>query len=58
VAFFEPLEIWRVPALRKEFRRREGRNPRADQSYLPARLVRARTLGRRVLGAARRRIIP
>ena len=49
VEFFEPLEIWHVPALRAEFRRRAGRSPRPDRSYLPPRLVRAQALGRRVL---------
>jgi hypothetical protein len=58
IEFFEPVEIWAVPELRDEFRRRTGRNPRPDRSYLPSRLVRARTLGRRMLGAAKRRFIP
>ncbi len=57
VEFFEPLEIWHVPALRREFRRRTGRGPRPDRSYLPPRLVRARAFGRRVFHAARRRIV-
>jgi glycosyltransferase involved in cell wall biosynthesis len=58
VAFFEPVEIWGVRRLRREFRERTGRNPRPDRSYVPPRLVRTRTLGRRVLAAAKRRIIP
>ena len=58
VASFEPLEIWHVARLRQEFRRRTGRNPRPDRSYLPPRLVRARMFGRRVLSAAARRILP
>ena len=58
VAFFEPIEIWEVPGLRQEFRKRAGRSPRPDRSYLPPRIVRARKLGRRVLSAAKRRIIP
>jgi hypothetical protein len=58
VAFFEPLEIWGVPRLKQEFLSQTGRPPRPDRSYLPSRLVRARTLGRRMLGAAKRRIIP
>jgi hypothetical protein len=58
VAFFEPIEIWEVPRLRQEFRKRAGRSPRPDRSYLPPRIVRARKLGRRVLSAAKRRIIP
>jgi hypothetical protein len=57
-AFFEPLEIWGVPSLRREFRRREGRTPRPDRSYMPPGLDRARQLGRRVLSAAKRRIAP
>jgi hypothetical protein len=58
VEFFEPLEIWHVPALRAEFRRRVGRNPQPDRSYLPAWTVRAKRAGRRVFHAVRRRIIP
>ncbi len=58
VAFFEPIEIWGVRMLRQEFRKRTGRDPRPDRSYLPSRFVRAQKLGRRVLSAAKRRIIP
>ena len=58
VAFFEPLEIWQVPRLRQAFRERAGRNPQPDRSYLPSGFVRAQALGRRVLSAAKRRIIP
>jgi hypothetical protein len=58
VEFFEPLEIWHVPSLRSEFRRRTGRSPRPDRSYLPPRLVRARQLGRRVFKAVQRRVLP
>ena len=58
VAFFEPIEIWGVRMLRQEFRKRTGRDPRPDRSYLPSRFVRARKLGRRVLSAGKRRIIP
>jgi glycosyltransferase involved in cell wall biosynthesis len=58
VEFFEPLEIWHVPSLRQEFRRRTGRNPRPDRSYQPPRLVRAQRLGRRVVAAVGRRILP
>ncbi len=57
LAFFEPVEVWGVRRLRQEFRKRMGRNPRPDRSYLPSRVVRARTLGRRVLSAAKRRMI-
>jgi hypothetical protein len=53
---FEPLEIWHVPALLQEFRRRVGRAPRPDRSYLPPWPVRARRLGRRLFNAARRRM--
>jgi hypothetical protein len=58
VEFFEPLEIWHVPALHAEFRRRVGRNPKPDRSYMPAWPVRARRVGKRVFHAVRRRIIP
>jgi hypothetical protein len=58
VEFFEPLEIWHIARLRDEFRRRVGRNPRPDRSYLAPWPVRAQWLGRRVLHAAKRRLIP
>jgi hypothetical protein len=54
--FFEPLEIWHIRLLRDEFRRRVGRSPRPDRSYLPTWPERARRFGRRVVGAARRRL--
>jgi hypothetical protein len=53
---FEPLEIWHVPALRAEFRRRMRRAPKPDRSYLPPWPVRAQRFGRRVMNAARRRL--
>lgn len=56
--FFEPLEIWHLPSLHDEFRRRTGRSPRPDRSYRPPRLVRAQRVGRRVFNAVRRRILP
>jgi hypothetical protein len=56
--FFEPLEIWHIPKLRSEFRRRVGRSPRPDRSYQAPPLTRATRLGRRVFNAARRRIVP
>ena len=56
IEHFEPLEIWHIPALRDEFRRRVGRRPRPDRSYVPSWPTRAQRLGRRVLGAARRRL--
>jgi hypothetical protein len=54
--FFERLEIWHVAALREEFRRRVGRRPRPDRSYLPSWPARARRLAHRTVNAARRRI--
>jgi hypothetical protein len=53
---FEPIEIWFIPALRDEFRRRAGRSPKPDRSYLPPWPTRARRLGRRLVSAARRRL--
>jgi hypothetical protein len=58
IEFFEPLEIWHLPVLRREFRQRTGRSPRPDRSYLPPRLVRAKKLGRRVFHAVKRRVLP
>lgn len=54
VEFFEPLEIWHVPALAREFRRRTGRRPRPDRSYLPPWPVRVRHLAWRTARAALR----
>jgi hypothetical protein len=56
VEFFEPLEIWHNPPLAREFRRRVGRTPRPDRSYVPAWPVRARQLSGRVIDAVRRRL--
>jgi len=56
IEFFESLEIWHNPALAQEFRRRVGRNPRPDRSYLPAWPERARKLSARVVNAVRRRV--
>jgi hypothetical protein len=56
IEHFEPLEIWFIPVLREEFRRRVGRSPRPDRSYLPPWPVRARRLGVRVFNAVRRRL--
>lgn len=53
---FEPIEIWFIPALRDEFRRRVGRAPTPDRSYLPPWPVRARRLAQRAVNAARRRL--
>jgi hypothetical protein len=58
VEFFEPLEIWHVAALGAEFRRRAGRSPKPDRSYMPPWPVRARQFSRRAFHAVRRRIIP
>jgi len=58
IEFFERLEIWRVPSLGREFRRRTGRDPRPDRSYRPPASVRAARLGRRVFNAVRRRLTP
>jgi hypothetical protein len=55
-ALFEPLEIWHIPALRAEFRRRLGRSPRPDRSYQPTWPERAQRFGRRLMSAARRRL--
>jgi glycosyltransferase involved in cell wall biosynthesis len=56
VEHFEPLEIWHIGALRDEFRRRVGRRPRPDRSYMPPWPVRAQRFGRRLMNAARRRL--
>ncbi len=58
IEFFEPLEIWQVPRLRKEFIRRTGRRPRPDRSYRAAWPTRARSFGRRAWNAVRRRVRP
>jgi hypothetical protein len=54
--FFERLEIWHIRRLRDEFRRRAGRRPAPDRSYLPPWPTRARRFGRRLVSAARRRL--
>ena len=54
--FFEPLEIWHVDLLRDAFRRRVGRAPKPDRSYLPPWPARARHFGQRLVNAARRRL--
>ena len=56
IEHFESLEIWHIPVLDDEFRRRVGRRPRPDRSYMPPWPVRAQRLGRRVMNAARRRL--
>jgi hypothetical protein len=35
VEFFEPLEIWHIGGLAREFEMRTGRRPSPDRSYLP-----------------------
>jgi hypothetical protein len=55
-AFFEPLEIWHIAKLRDQFRRRVDRSPQPDRSYVPSWPTRAQRFGRRVAGAARRRL--
>jgi hypothetical protein len=55
-AFFEPLEIWHIGKLHKRFRRFVGRSPKPDRSYVPSWPARAQHLGRRIVGAARRRL--
>ena len=58
IEFFEPLEIWHVPALRREFTRRTGRQPRPDRAYLPPLSTRLARAGGRVYRAVKRRILP
>ncbi len=58
IEFFEPLEIWHVPLLRDEFRRRTGRTPRPDRSYREPLARRARVFSRRALNAVKRRLAP
>ena len=58
VEFFEPLEIWHVPLLRDEFRRRTGRNPHSDRSHHLPLSTRVSRLGRRALAAVKRRVMP
>jgi hypothetical protein len=58
VEFFEPLEIWHIVRLGDEFRRRVGRSPRPDRSYMQSWPIRAQRFSRRVFQAVRRRIVP
>ncbi len=58
IEFFEPLEIWQVPLLQTEFRRRTGRHPRPDRSYRRPWPARARSAGRRAFNAVKRRLLP
>ena len=56
--FFEPLEIWHVPVLRDEFKRRAGRTPHPDRSYRKPFVQRARTFSRHALNAVKRTLTP
>jgi glycosyltransferase involved in cell wall biosynthesis len=56
IEFFEGLEIWHIPLLAEEFRRRVDRSPRPDRSYLPTGPTRAQRFGQRLVNAARRRL--
>ena len=58
IEFFEPLEIWHLPLLRKEFRRRTGRQPRPDRSHIAPMPVRLSRFSARILRAIRRRVTP
>jgi hypothetical protein len=53
---FEPLEIWYLPSLRAEFRRRTGRSPQPDRSHIRPMPARLRRFGGRVLSALKRRV--
>ena len=55
-AFFEPLEIWHIPALRAEFRRRRRTVAEARSLVPPTWPERAQRFGRRLMSAARRRL--
>ena len=58
IEFFEPLEIWHLPLLRNEFRRRTGRTPRPDRSHIAPLPTRLSRFGGRILRALKRRIVP
>jgi len=58
IELFEPLEIWQLPVLRSEFKRRTGRTPRPDRSYREPLAKRARTFSRHALNAVRRTLAP
>jgi len=51
---FEPLELWHIPTLAREFQRRVGRRPRPDRSYLPPWPARVRRFAWRTARAALR----
>jgi hypothetical protein len=52
IEFFEPLEIWHITALTREFARRTRRRPAADRSYLPSWPERVRGFALRAARAA------
>ena len=56
VEFFEPLEIWHVPLLRDEFKRRTGRNPRSDRSHHPPLSRQARSFSLRAWNFVKRQL--
>lgn len=56
VEFFEPLEIWHVATLRREFARRAGRRAKPDRSYTAPWTTRATRFARRAASAVRRRL--
>jgi glycosyl transferase family 2 len=58
IELFEPLEIWHVPLLRDEFKRRTGRTPRPDRSYREPLAKRAHTFSRRALNRVKRALTP
>jgi len=58
IEFFEGLEIWHVPSLRREFKRRTGRQPHPDRSYRPPVTARAARIARLALNAVKRRVLP
>jgi glycosyltransferase involved in cell wall biosynthesis len=53
IDFFEPLEIWHVKKLQREFRRRLQRRPRADRSYKKSLGARAGRFGSRAFARAK-----
>ena len=55
IEFFEPIEIWHVPRLRREFIRRTGRPPRSDRSHIASMPTRLQRFGRRIVRAVSRR---
>ncbi len=58
IEFFEPLDIWHLPLLRHEFRRRTGRAPRPDRSHIAPLPTRIGRFSRRMFAAFKRRVAP